>query len=45
VHENNAAFGIGHLVLVHGRERARNMVPADKRSLVDIAAEVLSDEA
>jgi Plasmid encoded RepA protein len=45
VHEDTTAFGIGHLVLVHGRERARDMVPANKRSLVGIAAEVLSDEA
>jgi hypothetical protein len=37
-------FRIGHLVLVHGRERARDMVPTDKRRLVDIAAEILCDE-
>jgi hypothetical protein len=45
VHEDDATFRIGHLVLVHGRERARDMVPADRRLLVDIAAEVLADEA
>lgn len=32
------------LVMEHGRERARDMVPAQQRSLVDIAAEVLADE-
>jgi Plasmid encoded RepA protein len=41
---DNDTLRIGHLVLVHGRERARDMVPADKRRLVDIAAEVLCDE-
>ena len=45
MHEDTTALEIGHLVLVHGRERARDMVPVNKRSLVDIAAEVLSDEA
>src|SRR5689334_2966537 len=33
------------LVLVHGRETARTMVPASRRPLVDIAAEMLADEA
>jgi hypothetical protein len=28
------------LVLVHGREQARKMVPAKQRPLIDIAAEV-----
>lgn len=32
------------LVLVHGREAAREMVPEKQRPLVDIAAEVLADE-
>jgi hypothetical protein len=45
VQEEDSTFKIGHLVLVHGRERARDMVPSSKRALVDIAAEVLSDEA
>jgi hypothetical protein len=33
------------LVLVHGREQAREMVPAKQRPLIDIAAEVLADES
>lgn len=33
-----------NLVLVHGREAARDMVPTRQRALVDIAAEVLADE-
>ena len=37
--------GIHRLVLLHGRETARNMVPKEKRALVDIAAEVMTDEA
>ena len=40
----DAAQGIHHLVLVHGRERARELVPEKQRPLVDIAAEVLADE-
>ena len=40
----DAAQGIHHLVLVHGRERARELVPEKHRPLVDIAAEVLADE-
>lgn len=40
----NAASGIHQLVLLHGRETARDMVPAKQRTLVDIAAEVLADE-
>ena len=36
---------IHRLVLQHGRERAREMVPAKERHLVDVAAEVLADEA
>jgi hypothetical protein len=35
---------VHHLVLVHGRERAREMVAPHRRPLVDIAAEVLSDD-
>jgi len=37
--------GVRRLVLVHGRERARSMVEPEQRPLVDIAAEVLGDEA
>ncbi len=33
------------LVLLHGREKAREMVPAKQRALIDIAAEVLCDDA
>ena len=40
----DAAQGIRQLVLLHGRERARTMVPDKQRALVDIAAEVLADE-
>ncbi|HEX2940668.1 MAG TPA: replication protein RepA [Rhodopila sp.] len=40
-----APNGIHQLVLLHGREQARSMVPANQRSLVDIAAEVLADES
>jgi hypothetical protein len=40
----DAAHSIHHLVLVHGRERARELVPEKQRPLVDIAAEVLADE-
>jgi hypothetical protein len=38
------ASSIHQLVLVHGRERAREMVDARTRPLIDIAAEVLSDD-
>ena len=33
------------LVMLHGRERAREMVTEKQRSLVDIAAEVMADES
>ena len=35
---------VHQLVLVHGRERAREMVAPSQRLLVDIAAEVMADE-
>ena len=35
---------VHRLVLVHGRERAREIVDAKTRPLVDIAAEVMADE-
>jgi hypothetical protein len=38
------AAGIHRLVLLHGREVARSMVPREKRGLIDIAAEVMADE-
>ena len=43
--EGDAAQGIPQLVLLHGRERARELVSAKQRPLVDIAAEVLADDA
>lgn len=42
--EANNGSRVHQLVLIHGRERAREMVPEKQRPLVDIAAEVLSDE-
>lgn len=42
--EGDAAHGVHQLVLVHGHQRAREMVPERERLLVDIAAEVLADE-
>jgi Plasmid encoded RepA protein len=42
--EADAAHGVHQLVLVHGHERARQMVPEKQRLLVDIAAEVMADE-
>jgi hypothetical protein len=33
------------LVLLHGREKAREMVAPEQRRLIDIAAEVLGDES
>jgi hypothetical protein len=35
---------IHRLVMQHGRERAREMVTAKERHLVDVAAEVLADD-
>jgi hypothetical protein len=42
---SEADGGVRRLVLVHGRERARIMVEPEQRALVDIAAEVLGDDA
>ena len=42
--EDRPVHDIHHLVLVHGREAARKMVPAGQRQLVDIAAEVMAVE-
>ncbi len=36
--------GVRHLVLVHGRAKAKTMVEPEHRSLVDITAEVLADD-
>jgi len=44
VRERDAAQGVHQLVLVHGHERARELVPLKQRLLVDIAAEVMADE-
>src|SRR5690348_4612330 len=43
--ESDAALGVHRLVLLHGRDRAREMVEPKARLLVDIAAEVLADES
>ena len=40
----DATTEVHRLVLVHGRERARELVDAKIRPLVDIAAEVLADD-
>jgi hypothetical protein len=40
----DAAHGVHQLVLLHGHQLARQMVPERQRLLVDIAAEVLADE-
>lgn len=41
---SDAASGVRQLVMLHGRTTAREMVPAKRRLLVDIAAEVLADD-
>lgn len=43
--QEDAAHGVRHLVLLHGRDQARAMVPPERKALVDIAAEVLADDA
>jgi hypothetical protein len=45
VDSNGTAQGLHQLVLIHGRDRAREMVPERQRPLVDIAAEVMADES
>jgi hypothetical protein len=42
--DGDPAHGVRQLVLLHGHERAREMVPPKQRLLVDIAAEVMADE-
>ena len=42
---SNDMIGVHQLVLAHGRERARELVDAKTRPLVDIAAEVLADDS
>jgi len=44
VNSSETGHGLHQLVLIHGRERAREMVPEHQRSLVDIAAEVMADD-
>ena len=36
---------VHRLILAHGREKARDMVPAAQRRLVDVAAEVMAEDA
>jgi hypothetical protein len=45
VTDSEVGPGLHQLVMMHGRERAREMVSEKQRSLVDIAAEVMADEA
>jgi hypothetical protein len=45
VEGSDEATRLHHLVLIHGRERARELVTARLRPLVDIAAEVMADES
>jgi hypothetical protein len=45
MNESNVAQGVHRLVLLHGRDRAREMVDTKNRLLVDIAAEVLADDS
>ena len=45
VDRSDTGLGLHQLVLIHGRERAREMVPERQRPLVDIAAEVMADES
>ena len=42
--DKDDGFRLHQLVLVHGRDRAREMVTVKQRPLIDIAAEVLADE-
>lgn len=43
--DDNDTSSVHRLVLVHGKEKAREMVDVRMRPLVDIAAEVLSDDS
>jgi hypothetical protein len=43
--QEDADHGVRQLVLAHGRAQARAMVPPERKALVDIAAEVLADDA
>jgi hypothetical protein len=45
VNGRHGAHDLHRLVLIHGREKARLMVPEKQRSLVDIAADVMADES
>jgi len=44
VSRSDGANDLHRLVLIHGRERARQMVPEKQRGLIDIAAEVMADD-
>jgi len=44
VGRTDGANDLHRLVLIHGRERARQMVPEKQRGLIDIAAEVMADD-
>ena len=43
--EDRPVHDLHHLVLVHGRQAAKEMVSEKQRQLVDIAAEVMADES
>ncbi len=43
--KHNEVTRLHHLVLIHGRKRARELVSEKQRPLVDIAAEVIADES
>jgi hypothetical protein len=43
--ESGISDRVHQLVLIHGRERARELVSEKQRPLIDIAAEVMSDES
>lgn len=43
--QEDADHGVRRLVLTHGRAQARSLMPPERKALVDIAAEVLADEA
>ena len=45
MNSSDGAHDLHRLVLLHGRERARQMVDVKMRPLVDIAADVLADES
>jgi hypothetical protein len=44
MNDDEGLQNVHRLVLIHGREKARDMLPARHRQLADIAAEVMADE-